>query len=85
MTEYATIAPDRAGLTAAPEVEIYVQDLTPGRNKYSGSFVRATVSETAGEDVLRRRTPQGRLDPVPMRITIRARLGVAVAQPPYRD
>ncbi len=85
MTEYATIAPDRAALTAAPEVEIYVQDLTPGRHKYSGSFVRAAVSETAGEDVLWRRTPQGRLDAVPLRITVRARRGVAVAQPPYQD
>ena len=85
MTEYVTIASSRDALAGPPEVTIFVQDLTPGRHKYAGNMMRARVSETAGADLLWRRTAQGLLDPEPLRIEIIQRLGVSVAGCPFRD
>ena len=85
MTEYVTMASNREALTGAPEVTIFVQDLTPGRHKYAGNVVRARVTETDGADVLWRRDDQGLLDRLPLRLEIIQRLGVGVAGSPYRD
>jgi len=85
LTEYVTNASNREALTGPTEVTIFAQDLTPGRHKYAGDMLRARVSETDGADILWRRTTQGLLDPVPLKIEVTGRLGVSVAGRPYGD
>ena len=87
MTEYFTIVRDIKELKEGEEIELFVQDLTPGRRKYRGQMVKAEVSSLPGKlpggDVLWLRSMLGRRYHKPWAIKITERLGVALPGRPY--
>ena len=82
MAEYVTRVKNLNDLKDGQEVELFIQDLTPGPRKYDGQRVKAIVysspDKIPGGDVLRLRSALGRPYDKPwgMKITQRLELGL---------
>ena len=87
MTEYVTRVRKLSELKDGQEVELFIQDLTPGPRKYDGEIVKAIVSSSPdklpGGDVLWLRSVLGRAYDKPWAIKIKQRLGLAMPGRPY--
>ncbi|MDR2239843.1 MAG: hypothetical protein LBE33_05315 [Zoogloeaceae bacterium] len=86
-TEYETFMRDPARLLKRREVVLCLRDLTPGRKKYRGLNVRATVSQPPhpGEDVLWVRSVCGVKQSEPYGVKIVERLPDVFQGAPYTD
>ena len=87
MTEYVTRVRSLSDLKDGREVELFIQDLTPGPRKYDGEIVKAMVYSSPdrlpGGDRLWLRSALGRPYDKPWAIRITQRLGLAVMGRPY--
>ncbi len=87
MIEYVTRVRNLGDLKEGQEVELFLQDLTPGPRKYDGEIVKAIVSSSpdkiSGGDVLWVRSVLGRPYDKPWGIKITQRLGLAIPGRPY--
>ena len=87
MTEYVARVKNLGDLKEGQEVELFLQDLTPGPRKYDGEIVKAIVSSSPdkipGGDVLWVRSALGRAYDKPWAIKITQRLGLAIPGRPY--
>jgi len=86
-TEYETFVRDAAHLLNQRQVVLCLRDLTPGRKKYKGLNVRASVSQSPGpgEDVLWVRSVCGVKQPKPYGVKIVERLPDVFKGAPYTD
>jgi len=85
--EYETFARDPAHLLSGREVVLSVRDLMPGRKKYRGMHVRATLSRPPrpGEPLLWIRSVVGEKDPEPCSMNIVEMLPDLIEGKPYTD
>lgn len=87
MTEYVARVRKLSELKDGQEVELFIQDLTPGPRKYDGEIVKAIVysspDKLPGGDVLWLRSVLGRAYAKPWAIKITQRLGLAMPGRPY--
>jgi len=87
MTEYVTRVRNLSDLKDGQEVELFIQDLTTGPQKYNGEIVKAVVSRSPdklpGSDVLWVRSVLGRPYDKPWAIKVTQRLGLAIPGRPY--
>ena len=87
MTEYVTRVKSINDLKDGQEVQLFVQDLTPGPRKYDGEIVKATVysspDKASGGDTLWLRSALGRAYDKPWGIKITQKLGLAIPGRPY--
>lgn len=75
--EYLTFVERLENLPVGKETELFIKDLTPGRQKYDARFVRAIVSDTPspGGDTLQIRGLVGLLYPGVRGIKITKEIG----------
>ncbi len=87
MTEYLTRVKDINELPNGQEVELFIQDLTPGPRKYDGEMVKAIISSFPDKipegDVLWLRSTLGRPCGKPWVMKITQRLELALPGRPY--
>ena len=87
MTEYLGWVKTLDDARDGQEMELLVQDLTPGKRKYDSEIVRAVIASSRerlpGADVLWLRTALGRPVEKPWYIKIVKRLGVGIKGRPY--
>ena len=87
MTEYVTRVKSINDLKDGQEVQIFVQDLTPGPRKYDGEIVKAIVysspDKASGGDKLWLRSALGRAYDNPWGIKITQKLGLEIPGRPY--
>ncbi len=87
MTEYITRVKSLTDLKEGEEIELFIQDLTPGPRKYDAQIVKAVVSSSPdkipGGDVLWVRSPLGKLYEKPWGIKITQKLELAMPGRPY--
>ena len=84
---YETFVRDPERLLSGREVVLSLRDLTPGRRKYRGLNVRATVARPPrpGEPLLWLRSVVGVRDPEPCSVHIVEQLPDTVEGAPYTD
>ena len=79
MKEYDTFVLRDGVLPEGKECRLAIRDLTPGKNKYAVSYVKALVSSSVEQlpegETLWVRTDLGRLDKKPWKIKIIEKLG----------
>lgn len=87
MTEYTTRVKSLDALKEGGEIELFIQDLTPGPRKYDAQIVKAMLSSSpdkaSGGDVLWVRSPLGKLYEKPWGIKITQRLDLTMPGRPY--
>jgi len=87
MTEYVARVQSLSSLKDGEEVELFIQDLTPGPGKYAGEIVKAIVASSPdklpGADILWLRSVLGRPYEKPWAMKITRRLGVTIPGRPY--
>ena len=87
MTEYVTRVRNLDDLKDGQEIQLFIQDLTPGPRKYNGEIVKAIVysspDKASGMDILWLRSALGRAYDEPWGIKITQRLGLAIPGRPY--
>ncbi len=87
MTEYLGWVKSAADAKDGQEIELLIQDLTPGPRKYRGERVRALLADDParmpGGDILWLRTALGRPVEKPWAMKIIKKLELAVKGRPY--
>ncbi|MFC1906542.1 phenylphosphate carboxylase subunit gamma [Chloroflexota bacterium] len=87
MTEYVARVQSLSSLRDGEEVELFIQDLTPGPRKYAGEIVKAIVASSPdklpGADILWLRSVLGRPYEKPWVIKITQKLGLTIPGRPY--
>lgn len=87
MKEYQAHIANVSRIQDAQEVELLLQDLTPGPRKYDGEIVTALIYRSTDKlpdgDILWVRSPLGVLNPKPWAIKIVDRIGESVPGRPY--
>lgn len=89
MTEYTARVPNYNELKDGEEIELFIQDLTPGPRKYNGQRVKAIIARSPDKlpggkgDMLWLQSPLGRPYPQPWAMKITQKLELTVPGRPY--